>query len=75
MRHTAVISLLCMILLSTISLADTDVYVDDSYYWFSEDYTEEITEPVYDRHAKELVFIEDTTAQQPDTVRMRVLSK
>ncbi len=75
MRHTAVISLLFMILLSTMLLADTDVYVDDSYYWFSENSTIEIAAPVYDKHAKELIFIEDTTKQQPDTIHMRILSK
>lgn len=68
---------------SPLLLADNDVYVDDSYYWVGLDSAEEpvSSEPVYDRHAKELIFIDepDTVAQpakqHPDTVRMRVLRK
>lgn len=68
---------------SPLLLADNDVYVDDSYYWVGLDNAEEpvSSEPVYDRHAKELVFIDepDTVAQPakqyPDTVRMRVIHK
>ncbi len=68
---------------SPLLLADNDVYVDDSYYWVGlESETEVVSsEPVYDRHAKELIFIDepDTVAQpakqHPDTVRMRVLRK
>ena len=68
---------------SPLLLADNDVYVDDSYYWVGLDSAEEpvSSEPVYDKHAKELVFIDepDTVAQPakqyPDTVRMRVINK
>lgn len=68
---------------SSLLLADNDVYVDDSYYWAGQESAEESvsSEPVYDRHAKELIFIDepDTVAQpakqHPDTVRMRVLRK
>ena len=68
---------------SPLLLADNDVYVDDAYYWVGLDSTEEpvSSEPVYDKHAKELVFIDepDTVAQPakqyPDTVRMRVINK
>lgn len=74
MKQNCIIALLLMTLLSTVLLADTDVYVDDSYYWFNENSTIEVTAPIYDKHAKELIFIEDTTTQQPDTIHMRILS-
>lgn len=48
-------------------------YVDDSYYWHTTD-TIVPTEPVYDRNAREFIFLEDT-AQYPDTVRMRIIEK
>ena len=68
---------------SPLLLADNDVYVDDAYYWVGLDSAEEpvSSEPVYDKHAKELVFIDepDTVAQPakqyPDSVRMRVINK
>lgn len=68
---------------SPLLLADNDVYVDDSYYWAGlESETEVVSsEPVYDKHAKELVFIDEpdtvaqTAKQYPDTVRMRVIHK
>ena len=44
------------------------MYVDDSYYWPSAD-TIVPAEPVYDRDAREFIFVEDTT-QYPDTVVM-----
>lgn len=68
---------------SPLLLADNDVYVDDSYYWVGLESEIEVvsSEPVYDRHAKELIFIDepDTVAQPakqyPDTVRMQVVYK
>ena len=42
--------------------------MDDSYYWPLVD-TIVPTEPVYDRSAREFIFLEDTT-QYPDTVVM-----
>ena len=48
-------------------------YTDDSYYWPMAD-TIVPTEPIYDRNARELIFLEDTT-QYPDTVRMRIVEK
>ena len=68
---------------SPLLLADNDVYVDDAYYWVGLDSAEEPvgSEPVYDKHAKELVFIDepDTVAQPakqyPATVRMRMITK
>lgn len=44
-------------------------YVDDSYYWAQADTIMMPTEPVYDRNAREFIFLEDTT-QYPDTVVM-----
>ena len=49
------------------------VYMDDSYYWPLEG-TIVPNEPVYDRHAREFIFLEDTT-QYPDTVVMRIVEK
>lgn len=46
-------------------------YLDDSYYWPLQD-TIVSTEPVYDRNAREFIFLEDTT-QYPDTVVMRIV--
>lgn len=43
-------------------------YVDDSYYWPTVD-TIQPTTPVYDRNAREFIFLEDTI-QYPDTVVM-----
>ena len=44
------------------------LYTDDSYYWPSAD-TIVPAEPVYDRDAREFIFLEDTI-QYPDTVVM-----
>ena len=44
------------------------LYTDDSYYWPSAD-TIVPAELVYDRNAREFIFLEDTT-QYPDTVVM-----
>lgn len=48
-------------------------YMDDAYYWPQAD-TVVSAEPVYDRHIREFIFLEDTT-QQSDTVRMRIIEK
>ena len=50
-----------------------NTYVDDSYYWPSLD-TMVTSEPVYDRNAREFIFLEDTM-QHPDTVRMRIIER
>ena len=47
-------------------------YIDDSYYWAQSDTMMMPTEPVYDRNAREFIFLEDTT-QYPDTVVMRIV--
>ena len=44
------------------------VYTDDSYYWPVVD-TIVPTEPMYDKNAREFIFLADTT-QYPDTVVM-----
>jgi hypothetical protein len=49
------------------------LYMDDSYYWPLVD-TIVPNEPVYDRYAREFIFLEDTT-QYPDTVVMRIVEK
>lgn len=49
------------------------LYMDDSYYWPLVD-TIVPNEPVYDRNAREFIFLEDTV-QRPDTVVMRIVEK
>lgn len=49
------------------------MYVDDSYYWPSSD-TITPREAIYDRNAREFIFLEDTI-QYPDTVVMRIVEK
>lgn len=49
-------------------------YLDDSYYWPVIDTLLVPSEPMYDRNAREFIFLEDTT-QYPDTVRMRIVEK
>jgi hypothetical protein len=44
------------------------LYMDDSYYWPTMD-TLVSSEPIYDKNAREFIFLEDTT-QYPDTVVM-----
>lgn len=51
----------------------SNTYIDDAYYWHTTD-TLVPTEPVYDRNAREFIFLEDTT-QYPDTVVMRIVEK
>lgn len=48
-------------------------YTDDAYYWPQAD-TIVPSEPLYDRSAREFIFLEDTT-QYPDTVVMRIINK
>ena len=44
------------------------LYMDDAYYWPAMD-TLVSSEPIYDKNAREFIFLEDTT-QYPDTVVM-----
>lgn len=53
--------------------SSNSTYLDDAYYWPVID-TIVPTEPVYDRNAREFIFLEDTT-QYPDTVVMRIVKK
>ena len=55
------------------SKSSNSTYIDDSYYWPQVD-TIVPSEPVYDRNAREFIFMEDTT-QYPDTVVMRIVEK
>ena len=48
---------------------EVGLYTDDSYYWAQADTIMMPTEPVYDRNAREFIFLEDTT-QYPDTIVM-----
>ena len=50
------------------SKSSNSKYTDDVYYWPTVD-TIQPTTPVYDRNAREFIFLEDTT-QYPDTVVM-----
>lgn len=56
-----------------VGLGSTPNYVDDAYYWHTAD-TVVPTQPIYDRSAREFIFLEDTT-QYPDTVVMRMVKK
>lgn len=51
-----------------LALGSKPIYTDDAYYWPELD-TISPTEPVYDRNAREFIFLEDTI-QHPDTVVM-----
>ena len=53
---------------SSNSKSSNSKYTDDAYYWPTVD-TIQPTTPVYDRNAREFIFLEDTT-QYPDTVVM-----
>ena len=55
------------------SKSSNRMYMDDSYYWPSVD-TIVPAEPVYDKNAREFIFLEDTI-QYPDTVVMRIVEK
>lgn len=48
-------------------------YLDDAYYWPTAD-TILSAEPMYNRNAREFIFVDDTT-QYADTVRMRIIKK
>ena len=50
-----------------------DLYTDDAYYWPTVDTIQPAT-PIYDRNAREFIFLEDTT-QYPDTVVMRIVER
>ena len=56
-----------------LALASSPTYTDDAYYWPTMD-TVVSAEPIYDRNAREFIFLEDTV-QYPDTVRMRIIEK
>ena len=55
------------------SKSSNSKYVDDSYYWPQAD-TIVPSQPVYDRNAREFIFLEDTTLY-PDTIVMRIVEK
>ena len=63
----------CILALLPYRLIASSPYIDDAYYWHTAD-TIVPTEPVYDRNAREFIFLEDTT-QYPDTVVMRIVEK
>lgn len=76
MKHLFIIVFVsgCLLAVGNLMMADNKSrIVDDSYYWPEVD-SVVLSEPVYDRNARELIFIEDTT-QYPDTVRMRIVEK
>ncbi len=69
--------LLIIVLLGTIGLwfvpsAHADDYIDDVYYTPIQDTSVPYT-PHYNKHAKEIIFIEDSTTQPNDTVVKAVI--
>jgi hypothetical protein len=56
-----------------LALGSSPIYTDDAYYWPQTD-TIVPSEPVYNRNAREFIFLEDTTLY-PDTVVMRIVEK
>ena len=56
-----------------LALGSSPIYIDDAYYWPQTD-TVAPADPIYDKNAREFIFMEDTT-QYPDTVRMRIVVK
>jgi hypothetical protein len=74
-RYILILSLIscltCSISLTGLTRQKPPTYTDDSYYWPQAD-TVVSAEPVYDRHMREFIFLEDTM-QHPDTVRMLVV--
>ena len=78
MKRSIIISLVVLLAIGLYaqvvnSKLSNSTYIDDSYYWPLVD-TIVPTEPVYDRNAREFIFLEDTT-QYPDTVVMRIVEK
>jgi hypothetical protein len=78
MKRSIIISLVVLLTIGLYaqvvnSKLSNSTYIDDSYYWPLVD-TIVPTEPVYDRSAREFIFLEDTT-QYPDTVVMRIVEK
>ena len=63
----------CILALLPHRLIASSPYIDDSYYWPAMD-TLVSSEPIYDKNAREFIFLEDTV-QRPDTVRMRIVEK
>lgn len=55
------------------AMGSRPLFTDDAYFWPVVD-TIVPTEPVYDKNAREFIFLEDTT-QYPDTVIMRIVEK
>lgn len=78
MKRSIIILLVVLLLsslmvLSPLRLVASSPYTDDAYYWPAVD-TMATTTPVYDRNAREFIFLEDTT-QYSDTVVMRIVEK
>lgn len=78
MKRISIILLLALLLIGNglwaqfvKSTSSQSTYTDDAYYWPVID-TIAPTEPLYDKNAREFIFIEDTT-QNSETVRMRIL--
>lgn len=63
----------CILALLPYRLIASSPYTDDAYYWPMVD-TIMASEPIYDKNAREFIFLEDTT-QYPDTVRLRIIEK
>lgn len=63
----------CLLAILPYRLIASTPYTDDSYYWPQAD-TIVSAEPVYDKNIREFIFLEDS-AQQSDTVRMRIIER
>ena len=71
MKRSIIILCLCswILALGSSSIVNCQsLYTDDAYYWPMVD-TISPSMPVYDRNAREFIFLEDTT-QCPDTIVM-----
>ena len=72
MKHVWSIAGVCLLALISAGLTRADDYIEDVYYWQD---SKSVSAggnvvPTYNKRAKEIIFIEDsTTMQHPDTVR------
>jgi len=77
-RVCGIIGMCMLALLAGVSRTVADDYVEDVYFWADAAIgnAEEGVVPNYNKHAKEIIFIDDSvTAQHPDTVRAIIRDK
>jgi hypothetical protein len=72
MRRVWIIAGVCLLALAGACWTKADDFVEDVYFW-QDTRTQNAAEavvPSYNRHVKEIIFIEDSVSlQHPDTVR------